>query len=385
MRRVLAAADAAAQLVQLGDAEPIGVEDHHHRRVRHVDADLDHRRGDEHVELARAERLHHRLLLRRRQPAVQQPEPQPVQLAVRAAARRSPRPTATSSFSLSSISGHTTYAWRPAATSSRTSAHDRGFHRAARLRPVRDDRRAARRQLVEHADVEVAVDRHRRGARDRRRRHHQHVGHGAAVALVAQRARCSTPKRCCSSMTTTPRLWNATPSWISAWVPITMSTVPSARPASTSRAIRAGDPVGQQLDPQRPIAEQVVGGRNRHAVEHAPHAGRVLLGEHLGRRHQRTLVPALHGREHRADGHHRLAGTHVALQQPVHRMRAGEIALDLADRPPLRPVSSNGKAEYRRAVNSPSTLWRIALDSRSSIRLRLKELDMEEPKFKKHP
>ena len=47
-----AAADAAAQLVQLRDAEPVGVEDHHRRRVRHVDADLDDRRRDQHVDVA---------------------------------------------------------------------------------------------------------------------------------------------------------------------------------------------------------------------------------------------------------------------------------------------------------------------------------------------
>ena len=46
-----AAPDAAAELVELGDPEAIGVEDHHHGRVGHVDADLDHRGGDEHVEL----------------------------------------------------------------------------------------------------------------------------------------------------------------------------------------------------------------------------------------------------------------------------------------------------------------------------------------------
>ncbi len=51
-------------------------------------------------------------------------------------------------------------------------------------RPGSDDRRAAGRQLVEHRDVEVAVDRHRRRARDRRRGHHQHVG---VVALAPQR------------------------------------------------------------------------------------------------------------------------------------------------------------------------------------------------------
>ena len=52
VRLVRAAADAAAQLVQLRQAEALGVLDHHHRRVRHVDADLDDRRRDEDVELA---------------------------------------------------------------------------------------------------------------------------------------------------------------------------------------------------------------------------------------------------------------------------------------------------------------------------------------------
>ena len=67
-----AAPDAAAQLVELREAEAIGVEDRHHRRLRHVDPDLDHGGGDEHVELAVAERAHHLVALRRVQPAVHQ-------------------------------------------------------------------------------------------------------------------------------------------------------------------------------------------------------------------------------------------------------------------------------------------------------------------------
>ena len=51
--RVLAAADPPAQLVQLRDPVALGGLDHHHGRVRHVDADLDHARRDEHVGVAR--------------------------------------------------------------------------------------------------------------------------------------------------------------------------------------------------------------------------------------------------------------------------------------------------------------------------------------------
>ena len=67
-----AAADPAAQLVQLRQAEALGVLDHHQRRVRHVDADLDHRRRDQHRDLAAGEERHHRRLLGRRHAAVQQ-------------------------------------------------------------------------------------------------------------------------------------------------------------------------------------------------------------------------------------------------------------------------------------------------------------------------
>ena len=47
-----AAPDTAAQLVQLREPEAVGLLHDHDRRVRNVDADLDHRRRDEHVELA---------------------------------------------------------------------------------------------------------------------------------------------------------------------------------------------------------------------------------------------------------------------------------------------------------------------------------------------
>ena len=107
-RRVAAAPDAAAELVELREAEAVGVLDDHHRRVRHVDADLDHGRGDEHVELAGAERGHHRL-------------PSPSTAAGRAAARAAGRASSSacrrsnsavaalaSTLPLSSTSGHTT-------------------------------------------------------------------------------------------------------------------------------------------------------------------------------------------------------------------------------------------------------------------------------------
>lgn len=78
---VLSTADPAAQLVQLADPEAVGVHHHHHGRVRHVDADLDHRGAHQHVDLPGAERAHHGVLLVAGEPAVHQPEPQILQRA----------------------------------------------------------------------------------------------------------------------------------------------------------------------------------------------------------------------------------------------------------------------------------------------------------------
>ena len=51
----------------------------------------------------------------------------------------------------------------------------------------------------------------------------------------------------------------------------------------------------------------------------------VLLGQHLGGRHERALVAALHGGEQGADGDDRLARADVALQQPVHGVGRGQV------------------------------------------------------------
>ena len=100
-----AAADPAAQLMQLREAEPLGVFDDHDRRLRHVDADLDHRRRDQHLRLAALEALHRRILVGPRHAAVHEPDRIAEDRAQSLGAR--PRAAATSSVSLSSTSGQT--------------------------------------------------------------------------------------------------------------------------------------------------------------------------------------------------------------------------------------------------------------------------------------
>ncbi len=71
VRLPLAASDAPAQLMQLREAEAIGIHDQHDRGVRDIDADFDHRRADENVDVAGFESLHRCFLVSRRHAPVQ--------------------------------------------------------------------------------------------------------------------------------------------------------------------------------------------------------------------------------------------------------------------------------------------------------------------------
>ena len=69
-RSVFSAPHAAAQLVQLGKAEALGVFDDHDAGVGHVDAHFHHRGGNEYVRFADAKSLKARVLFRRLHAAV---------------------------------------------------------------------------------------------------------------------------------------------------------------------------------------------------------------------------------------------------------------------------------------------------------------------------
>ncbi len=103
------APDPTAQLVELGDAEAVRVEDHRHRHVGDVDTDLDHRRRDEHVEPPDRNRAIAFCSLAGVIRPVQQPEAESGQLVAFDRSSVFPSAERTSSVSLSSISGHTTY------------------------------------------------------------------------------------------------------------------------------------------------------------------------------------------------------------------------------------------------------------------------------------
>ena len=82
----------AAQLVQLGEPEAFGALDQHDGGVRHVDADLDEARGDEHVQPAGLEGRHDGIALGRLELPVHHADAELAELAAAAGARPRPRP-----------------------------------------------------------------------------------------------------------------------------------------------------------------------------------------------------------------------------------------------------------------------------------------------------
>ena len=136
---------------------------------------------------------------------------------------------------LPEMAGQTTKAWRPCATSSRMRSQARSTQcglRAVSTKTVFTSARPAgrsRSSMVSRSPKTVmATER----------------GMGVAVItsvwgwcsdFAASAARCSTPKRCCSSTTTKPRSANPTSSDNSAWVPM---TIPASPDATVSRARR---------------------------------------------------------------------------------------------------------------------------------------------------
>ena len=376
---VLAAPDAAAQLVQLGDPEALGVLDQHHGRVRHVDPDLDHRRRDEHLGAPGGERRH-------RLPASR------AGASRRAAApARSPASSPARSRSSSAVAARSSA--RPAAPARRPlvgarrlgvlldqRAHDEApggpararraaARRRRRARPRRrrgaSDRAPAARQLAQRARVEVAVARQRERARDRRRGHVQRV-HGARLARRAARARSRwrTPKRCCSSITATASERNDDVGLDQRVRADDQRELAAGELGEGVGAPAGGRRAGQQRRGHRLAAEQPLDRRE------------VLLGERLGRRHQRRLVAVLDRAQHRVQRDHRLAAADLAHQQPLHRPRLGEVRVDRARSPApgrrsartaARPrASARSATAARRAPIAPARARRCARRRRNS-------------------
>ena len=171
-RFVRRATDAAPQLVQLGQPELLGVLDQHYRGVGHIDPDFDDRRRDEHLDLVAAKGIHYRLLFLRVQSSMKQthlprrqvrPEflPLPVHrlevIQVGLLDARIDHINLAALFELATdeLPDPWQFVGRPYKS----------------LDPT-----ATGRKLIDHRDVQVAVERQTERPGDGSRRHHQQMG-----------------------------------------------------------------------------------------------------------------------------------------------------------------------------------------------------------------
>ena len=161
--------------MELAQPEALGVFDKHYHGVRHVDADLDDRSRDQQLYLPGGKTPHDAVLFRRLHTAVKHPDCISGELALAQLLRIFHRRNKPLSVLF------------PVALDQRTDdvalislvklpAHESvGALPLAGIDGVGPDRHPSHRQLVDHRDLEVAVDRARKRTRYRRRRHRQHM------------------------------------------------------------------------------------------------------------------------------------------------------------------------------------------------------------------
>ena len=198
-------------------------------------------------------------------------------------------------------------------------------------------------QLVEARHVQVAVDGHGGRARDRRGRHDQQVRqaagaagtqggallHAEAVLLVHHGQAQGLEGHALADEGVRAHHHG---------------DVPGGEAAEDALARRGADATRQQLQGHRrqaaegqpPAAAPDAAGAVQRPQQLAE-TQEVLLGQHLGGRHQGGLAAAADHRQHGHQRHHRLARTHLSLQQPVHRPRLAQVGQDLGDGAGLGP------------------------------------------------
>lgn len=104
--------------------------------------------------------------------------------------------------------------------------------------------------------------------------------------------------------------------------------------------------------------------------EHRDDRAVVLLGQHLGRREQGRLPARVDHLEHRAQAHDRLARADVALEQPVHRVGAGQVGRDLVADGALALGELERKPLVERGEQALGGRWPGVAASSAAARLR---------------
>ncbi len=325
-----ASADTTAELMELRDAEALGVADDHHRGVRYVNAHLDDRRGDQDVQHTRGKPAHDVRLFVGRETAVQHAD-----LQGRERARGQLLVHLLHRSAACVVLGGDARCDDEGLTPLRDLFSDplpRAIHPGRAGHLVDDGGRhvsTAAGQLGDGRHVEVAEHGHRDRPWDGCGGHDEHVwmlvgAHSESVALLHAE-------------------------------PVLLVDDHQAEIGEVDALVEQG--VGADDDAsgsRRDLVEQVpsLGRRRRpgeeddvgshlgsaqsrsgtQVAEQLPYGREVLLGEHLrGRQQDRLAAPVNHG-EHGPQRHHGLARADLALEQPLHRPGAVQLGEDhLAD------------------------------------------------------
>ena len=209
---------------------------------------------------------------------------------------------------------------------------DLAEHLAARVRAheARGHGKAARGELVDHADVHMAVHGHGERTRDRCGRHDQHIGSGIPLgeghALPHPEAVLLVDHHEPQGAEADPFLDERVRADDQRGVAI-RDPGPGRLPAG------AGHGAHQQRDVQPQLADAL----------------RVLFGEDLGGGHHGGLVPSFDGQQHGEEGDQGLPGAHIALEHAAHAARGRHVGVDLAQCGDLAARQLERQASVQRA------------------------------------
>ena len=157
--------------------------------------------------------------------------------------------------------------------------------------------------------------------------------------FAASVPRCRTPKRCCSSITASASA-------------LELDVLLDQRVGADDQVDVAALDRRQQRRAASAAVTRPVSSATRYGVavsQRLDERAVVLLGEDLGRRHERDLEAVLHRHHRRQQRDDRLAGADVALQQPLHRPRLLHVGDDLGERLAL-PVGQLERQHRARAL-----------------------------------
>ena len=321
MALLRAAANAPAQLVQLRQAQPLGILDDHERGVGHVHADLDDGGRHQQLCLAALERRHDFFLFRRLHAPVDQRHLEFGQRFVQGLRRIRCRLQFQCLRFLDQRTDPISLAAGGAGVAD--AAHDIGAARGGNRHGL--DRLAARRQFVNHRYVQIGVEALRQRARNGRGGHDQLMRPARALAaLLAQRQPLVHTEAVLLVHHDQSEIGE-----LHAFLKQCLGADGDGGPARTDFFERVLARAAVELAGQP-------GHGNTQGLEPGGKIPQMLVGQQLGRRHHRDLQSALDSTEGGAGGDDGLARPDVTLHQPLHRMALPQIAQDFFQHALLR-------------------------------------------------